>query len=237
MLILWRLLFGHFLADFTLQTNFINAWKRSSKWGMMAHCAIHPVCYFALTAPFIDDYWVLNPLFQLKGWACILIVFLAHYIEDEWRVFTIFRYKTPDNTLYFIWDQVIHYAVIFAVIPLGQIGDPAFALIPEKWPVLGCLAVLATHATTVLVYFIEKDLYEKEFPELWEKYLGMAERLVLALSCMLPEFWWIPAAGSWAGAMYALRSRRMLDLSWLGYYVGCVAALACGLAARWVYYY
>ena len=40
----------------------------------------------------------------------------AHFLEDQWRVFTIFKYKTPDNTLYFVWDQIIHYAIIFAVV-------------------------------------------------------------------------------------------------------------------------
>ena len=68
-------------------------------------------------------------------------------------------------------------------------------------------------------------------------FLAMAERLVLALCCLLPEFWWIPAAAAWSGAMFAMRVRRMLDLSWLGYYVGSGAALTFGLAARWVYYY
>ena len=236
MVILWRLLFGHFLADFTFQSNYINSWKRTSNWGMVAHCAIHPLFYFLFTFPFINEYWISNPLFQIKGWACILIVFAAHYIEDQWRVFTIFKYNTPDNTLYFIWDQVIHYAVIFAVIPLGQLGSTSMTLFPEKWPILGCLFVLATHACTVFVYFIEKDLYKRDrFPHDREKYFSMAERLVLALCFMLPGMLWLSAA-LWLGVMYFVRAKRKLNLSWFSFYLGGAIAAGCGVAARLLYY-
>lgn len=236
MVIFWRLMLGHFLADFTLQTNFINSWKRSSLWGMLAHCAAHPLCYAALTWPFLKDVWVDLPFLELNGWACILIVFATHFVEDQWRVFTIFRYNMPDNTLYFFWDQLIHYAVIFAVIPAGfQGGVPL--LIPEKWPVLGCLFVLVTHACTVLIYFIEKDLYNKEFPGTVEKYATMAERLVLALCFLVPGNFWPLLAIGWLSAMHAVRSRRLLDLTWFSLYLGAPAAAACGLAARWIAFY
>ena len=51
---------------------------------------------------------------------------------------------------------------------------------------LGCLAVLVTHGSTVLIYFIEKDLWGRPFPGAQEKYLGIAERLVLALCFFCP---------------------------------------------------
>lgn len=203
---------------------------------MLAHCALHPLCYLALTFPYIRDYWIDNPLFRVPGWLCIVIVFVAHYIEDQWRVFTIFKYKTPDNTLYFIWDQVIHYAVIFSVIPMGLHSVP-FRLIPEIWPVIGCLVVITTHACTVLVYFIEKDLYKKDFPGDWEKYLGMLWRLVLMLCFLLPGIWSVLAGGAWFSTLYSARRKKYLDLSWLGYYFGSAVAASCGLAARWLCYY
>lgn len=226
---------GHFLADFTFQTDTINRWKRTSVWGMLAHCAIHPVCYVALTWPFLRDVWVDTP-FALKGWACILIVFVTHFVEDQWRVNSIFRYNTPDNTLYFFWDQVIHYAVIFAVIPVGIRSQQSLSLVPEAWPVLGCLFVLVTHACTVLIYFIEKDLYGKLFPRIEEKIVTMAERLVLALLSMVPGNAWMVLVLAWVSLMHYARSKRLMDLSWLSFYVGSAVAVLCGLAARLVYY-
>lgn len=235
MVIFWRLLFGHLLADFTFQTNFINRWKRSSLWGMLAHCATHPLFYIALTWPYLREPWIDTRFFALPGWSCILIVFLAHFIEDQWRVFTIFKFSTPDNTLYFLWDQIIHYAVIFAVIPVG-LRNPNVTLMPEAWPILGCLFVLVTHACTVLVYFVEKDFYGRLFPNSQEKYFSMVERLILSGICLIPGNAWPLMALAWLSVMHLLRSRRYFDLSWFSFYLGGFVAALCGIAARIVYY-
>lgn len=235
MVIFWRLLFGHFLADFTLQTNFINRWKRASPWGMVAHCATHPLVYVALTWPFLRETWLSYGPVRLNGWWCILIVFVLHFVEDYWRVFTIFKWNTPDNTLYFLWDQIIHYAVIFMVVPhsLQNAGGTFF---PEKWPVLGCLFVMITHACTVLVYFIEKDLYNRLYPGVEEKYLTMAERVVLALFLMVPGNVFVILALGWLSFMHYIRATRILDLSWFSFWLGSLVTVVCGLAARVIYY-
>lgn len=235
--IFWRLMFGHLLCDFTLQTNFINRWKRTSQWGLLAHCAMHPVAYLILTWPFLGDYWIENSLFHLNGWACIAIIFITHYLEDWWRVFTIFKYGMPDNTLFFAWDQVIHYVVIFSVAPLAVTTAANASYFPEKWSVLGCLFVLVTHACTVLIYFFEKDLQGGEYPGDDEKHLAMAERLVLSLCFMFPTAFGAGAlAAVWLGVMFFLRRRRLFDLSTFTFYTGATVSVLCGLAARFVYY-
>ncbi|MBI3554195.1 MAG: DUF3307 domain-containing protein [Elusimicrobia bacterium] len=234
MVIFWRLLLGHLLADFTFQTDFINRWKRSSLLGMTVHCATHPLCYVALTYQYLRDPWVSFGLFSLPGWACIALVFVTHFLEDQWRVFTIFKYNLPDNTLYFVWDQIIHYAIIFAVIP-GALRGATTQLIPELWPVMGCLFVIVTHATTVLIYFVEKDLHDRVFPGFQEKVVTMAERLVLALCFLVPGHFWPILALGWLSLMHLARSKRLLDLSWLSFYIGGVVAVLCGIAARLAY--
>ncbi len=231
--IFWKLLLGHLLADFTFQTNFINRWKRSSLWGMLVHCAIHPVCYALLAYGALSEPWIRLGALALPGWACILLLFVVHFIEDEWRVLTIFHYKTPDNFLYFVWDQVIHWALIFAVAPIRMEGAASF-LMPQKWPVLMCLLVLATHFSAVAGYFLEKDIYGRSFPIFDEKYLGMAERLVLGLCFLLPQNGWMIAAPVWLAGMLLLR--RLLDFSWFSFGCSAVMGVACGVLARGVYY-
>ncbi|MCX5789003.1 MAG: DUF3307 domain-containing protein [Elusimicrobia bacterium] len=234
MVILWRLMLGHLLADFTFQSNFINAWKRKSIWGMLAHCAMHPVAYIAFTYPYLNEMWVDTPWIRLQGWTCILLIFFLHFIEDEWRVFTIFKFKLADNFLYFAWDQVIHYAVIFMFFPV-RMGDSAL-WVPEKWPVLACLFIMVTHFSTVFIYFLEKDLFAGYFPDFDEKYLTMAERLVLALCFLLPGWWFMPVVGVWVGNMAYLRHKRLMDFSWFSFYAGGTLAALCGWGARLVYY-
>lgn len=235
MVIFWRLLFGHLLADFTFQTDFINRWKRQSVWGLLVHSAMHPAFYIVLTWPYLRETWVDLGFVTLSGWACLLVIFISHFVEDWWRVYTIVHYHTPDNTLYFAWDQIIHYAVIFAVIPVG-LRNPNVTLMPEDWPVLGCLFVVATHATTIIVYFIEKDLYGRAFPDAQEKYLSMLERLILALIFLTPGNLWPLLALGWFSVMHHVRKRRYLDLSWFSLYLGGALAALCGLAARFVYF-
>ncbi len=235
MVIFWRLLLGHLLADFTFQSNFVNAWKRKSVWGMLGHCAMHPIAYIALTYPYLNEFWVNTTWIKLQGWTCVLLIFFLHFIEDEWRVFTIFKFKTPDNFLYFAWDQIIHFACIWIFFPMTS-GDPTGSWIPEKWPVLGCLLVLVTHFCTVLIYFLEKDLFSGYFPDFDEKYLTMAERLVMALCFLLPGWWFVPLCAAWMGNMAYLRHKRLMDFSWFSFYVGGAIAALCGWGARTIYY-
>jgi hypothetical protein len=235
--IFWRLLFGHLLADFTFQTNYINRWKRTSFYGLLVHSLMHPAIYVVLCWPYLGEHWIENPFMRVNGWACLLLVFVTHLLEDWWRVYTIKRYGMPDNTVFFLWDQVIHYSVLFAVVPLAMTTAAGTGFFPEKWPVLGCLFVLITHACTVMVYFVEKDLHGAEFPGTDEKYLAMAERLVLGLCFLFPSALGAAAlAAGWLGVMFFLRRRRLFDLTAFSFYAGTALSVACGLAARAVYY-
>jgi len=233
--IFWRLLLGHLLADFTFQTNFISRWKRASLWGMLAHCAIHSVICAVLTWPYLGECWVSVGVLHLQGWVCILALGAAHFLEDQWRVMDVFKHQASDNTAHFVWDQVIHVALLFAVAPLG-LSSSAGVLIPERWPVLACLAVFLTHAASVTEYFLERDLFASAAPDFDEKYLGMMERLVLGLCFLLPQNGWLLAAPLWLAAMCALRARRLLDLSWFSLAFGSAASISCGLLARLIYY-
>ena len=101
----------------------------------------------------------------------------------------------------------------------------------------GCLFVLITHACTVLIYFLEKDLHGADYPGDDEKHLAMAERLVLALCFMFPTALGAGAlAAGWLGVMFFLRRRRLFDLTTFTFYMGAVVSVLCGLAARFVYY-
>ena len=235
--IFWRLLLGHLLADFTFQTNFINRWKRTSSIGLFVHCVMHPAFYLALCWPYLGEYWVENIFFRLSGWACILIVFLLHWLEDWWRVYTIVKYNMPDNTVFFLWDQIIHYSVIFAVVPMAAGSAAIWGFFPEKWPVLGCLFIVVTHACTVMVYFLEKDLFGAEYPGFDEKHLAMVERVILSLCFLFPA----PGGAAvlsmgWLGVMFFLRRKRLFDLTAFTFYMGAAISVLCGLAARAIYY-
>src|SRR5258708_1140857 len=120
MLIFWRLFLGHLLADFTFQFNFIHSWKLHSSWRIIIHSTLHPFFYTCLTWNYLDDVWVHSRYLWLRGWMCILLITLFHFLEDAWRVNNVRQYPSHDNTLYFLWDQAIHCLCLFIFLPIGM---------------------------------------------------------------------------------------------------------------------
>ncbi|MEK6543742.1 MAG: DUF3307 domain-containing protein [Elusimicrobiota bacterium] len=239
MFLFWRLILGHFLSDFTFQANWINHWKRSAHTGMLIHCLTHPVVYAVLTYEYLFAPWVQTRYFTLNGVESILIITFIHYLEDVWRVYTIKRFKTPDNTLYFAWDQIIHISSIF--IFFGIQPDRTSFVIPEPWVIVGILAVGATHFSVVLAYFFDKDLHGKPYPGTKEKYVAIAERLAAFSSlAFLPNLWLgiilslIVIEAPRIMLSERLKIERPPHFSWT---VGSAIALICGLLARAVLAY
>jgi len=204
---------------------------------MLVHCAMHPVCYALLTWPYLREAWIHIHGLAVPGWACILVVFAGHFVEDEWRVFTILKYNMPDNSLYFFWDQLIHYIFIFAISPIPGAATRARSS-PRPGRLLGCLFVLVTHACTVLVYFVEKDLYGRPFPSSREKYTGIcraagprraAAHFESRLACAGSG---LGVAGGDAGSAPLARAGALP----LGFGLGAAVAVAGGVLARLICY-
>lgn len=200
---------------------------------MLVHCGLHPIMYAFLCWPYLGDMWVMTAAVQLNGWACISLLFLLHFIEDEWRVYILNHRKIDDDTLFFLFDQAVHFLCLIALLPLGLWGR-GDGLMPESWPLLAALAVLTMHGTTILLYYIEKELFDSAFPEFDEKYFTIAERFIFSVCFLLPGVWGFAAPAAWAGLVYQTRLVLGVDYSWFGFYIGGLCAVVCGLLARWI---
>jgi hypothetical protein len=227
--IFWLLLLGHMVADFTCQTNYIAAWKRRSVWGLAAHVTTHPIVYIALLWPYLNDVWVDTRWLQLNGWACLGVIYVTHFLEDYWRIWSVMKHGAPDNLLFYLWDQAIHIVVLYALAP-----DKG-PMIEKAWPVLGCLVVGVTHFATVTVYFIEKDLWGRGFPDDAEKYGGMLQRLAVFACLLLPGAWAFTAAAAVAGQKLVARVWPAAAPTRAGFAIGNGLALAGGLLGRYLW--
>lgn len=229
--IFFRLLLGHFLADFTFQTNFIARWKRDSMKGLLVHVFIHPVCYFALLLPpfasqnYVSATWVSLGSLSLTGWIIIPILTLLHFAEDWFRV-TMVNRGWPDNTLFYVWDQVVHVALLWLFSP--KLSQP----LDTVWPILGTLFVVVTHFATVTVWFIEKDLNGRDYPETEEKYILILERLAVWLAFFMPHPWWIIVLLFLIVTFGHHVWTRKIDFSWTSVILGNVLAIFCGALSR-----
>jgi len=222
--IFFRLLFGHLLADFTLQTNFIADWKRRSFVGLLVHVFIHPVCYVALVWPYLNQAWI-NPFgVPLNGWLCIGIATVLHFFEDWFRVTQINRGWT-DNTIFYFWDQAVHIGVLWLLVPRTQ-------PLEDIWPILGAIFVVVTHFATVTIWFVEKDIFGRNYPETEEKYISILQRLVVWLVFFLPQPWWIIILAAVLGGFGRHVWMKRIDFSWTSVAMGNLIAVTCGLISR-----
>jgi hypothetical protein len=223
--IFFRLLFGHLLADFTFQTNYLADWKRREFTGLLVHVFIHPLCYIFLTWPFLGETWRIYGSVSLSGWVCVGLASLAHFLEDWLRVNAIGR-GWNDNTFFYLWDQAVHLISLWFVSPVNTMP------LKNDWPVLGILFVLVTHCATVTIWFIEKDIYGREYPETEEKYISILQRLVVWLSFFLPHPWWIFVLAFVLISFGRHVWTRRVDFSWPSVVMGNLIAIGCGLVVR-----
>jgi len=232
--IFWRLFLSHLLSDFTLQFNFVNSLKRKYYYGMLIHCLTHFAVAAVLTWGELGAVWVrLGPL-KITGWAALLLMFVLHFLIDEVRIYSMKHLGYPDGTVSFLADQFLHSYVLFMIAPLF---NPGYGFLrPEKGIGIACALVMVSHVTTVLVYFLEKDLYGKQFPNFDEKYFLIFERLVLWAFFFVTGYWWLPFAAAWVFQIFYIRRKRIIDLSLLNIAFSVVLTAGFGLWTRYIYY-
>jgi len=234
MIIFWRLLLSHLLADFTLQFDIISVMKRRNLWGMLIHCLTHFVVSVAMTWEYLPDTWLrIGPL-AVNGWGALVIMLVVHFAVDELRIYSMKTLRYKDNTVSFVADQLLHLYVLFMITPV-IIPEPGL-LLGEKWAAIGCMLVLVTHFTTVLIYFFEKDLSGKSFPQFDEKYFLIFERLVLWAFFFAAGYWWVPFAFAWIFQFFYIKRKRIIDMSRVNVWLSVTISVGLGIWTRYAYY-
>jgi hypothetical protein len=234
MIIFWRLLLAHLLSDFTLQFDVVNRMKRQHVWGMLLHCLTHLVVSVAFTWYYLGDVWVQIGSTGITGWWSLLLMFGLHFAVDELRIYSMKVMGYRDGTVSFLIDQFLHFYVLFMISPV--VIPPVNPLLAQKWIGIACMLVLVTHFTTVLVYFIEKDLFGKPFPRFDEKYFLIFERVVLWAFFLTAGYWWTLFAAAWIFQIFYVRRKRVIDMSRLNVLLSVLLTVFLGLWTRFMYY-
>lgn len=227
MTIFWRLVLAHFIADFTLQTNKVAQWKRVSRMGMMVHVIAHPLVTMALTWRYLGDVWLTFGSVQLKGWMCLLLIALTHWVEDEFRVWAIRKEIMPDSTAFLAWDQAIHLLTLYFLSP-RLIEGPSEPLI-----LVALCVVLLTHVTSVIIYFLETDASIPSQLLGPAKYRLMAERLMGGFLMALPG-WFFLFGWAWIGGQLYRQFQKPQSRSWIHSLAAWTSIIVLGLTARWL---
>ncbi|MEF3280469.1 MAG: DUF3307 domain-containing protein [Elusimicrobiota bacterium] len=231
--IFWRLSLSHLIADFTLQTNWINRMKRENVKGVIIHVLVHIIVTTLLLTPYLDKLWFNFYNFKLTGYAMILIICFFHFIIDQTRVYAIKNKIYPDNTISFIADQIFHFYFIFLFTPFVNVPIDFSG---EKIIMLFTFLVIITHTTTIFVYYIEKDLSNLPFPSFDQKYFMIFERVVIWAFFLLNGWWWVFLLAAWIYQLYYFKKKKIIDITNVNFYISVIFSMFFGILSRHFYY-
>lgn len=138
----WRLLLAHFLGDYPLQPDWLNA-RKNKLGGLALHVSIH-----GLTS------LVLLGLGRTEVWLPVATLVAIHFGMDWFRT-RMTPFWGDRKSLAYVIDQIIHVTVIagIAVWAARRVGSAApFAV--ERWPIYATGLLLATY-----VWFISERIF------------------------------------------------------------------------------
>lgn len=231
--IFWRLFLSHFIADFTLQTDWINKMKREKTIGVAIHVFIHLIVTYVILIPHLSKIWFSIGGVSLNGYIMVLVICMLHFTVDQMRIYIIKNKIYPDNTISFIVDQLFHLYFIFMFTPFV---DVSINFAGEKTIMILSFLVLVSHTATVLVYYIEKDLNGVPFPGFDQKYFMIFERVVMFGLTLIEGSWWTLITLAWVGQLYYMKKKHIIDISGLNFYLSVFISLVLGVVSRYYLY-
>lgn len=182
------MILAHLVGDFILQWDALARWKATDMRGVLAHGAIVLAVTWLFTLPF-DPGW----------WQGVLFIGLTHIAIDAAQLL----FKPPCSPmLRFTIDQTLHFLMIFIALVAGgylSLGSLGADLIAgaEATPWLTALtayAFITMPAWVLLKFAVYAALRHSppDFPAKPSKYVGIAERLLIATFVALGQVVLVP---------------------------------------------
>jgi hypothetical protein len=102
MVLFWRLLLAHLIADFPLQTDAVFAVKKDQRWGVILHATIFGLTAVLLTRPYLN---------HTEMWLGLVFLWSGHIAIDKTKLVLSGR-GGRDHLGYFLIDQALHIGAI-----------------------------------------------------------------------------------------------------------------------------
>jgi len=185
MVLFWRLLLAHVIADFPLQTDAVFAIKKEKRWGVLLHGTIFGLVAILLAQPFLKSG---------TAWAGLIILWLLHIAIDKTKLIFVGG-RRADHLAYFLLDQALHIGTISLVslylnrvLPVTTtVADSTADLYLIK---LGIAYIVSVWASPLICYYVQAALSPRKIefnawqPVLW-RMLGYVERGMLTAIMIL----------------------------------------------------
>jgi hypothetical protein len=190
MQMLYVMLLAHLLGDYLFQTGTIARWKARSLMGVLVHGGIVTATTLVCAAAVAPSWW-----------PYALLIGLVHTTIDTVRA-RLLHVSSPTGELgWYLLDQVAHFTVILVVVfgsgnhPGMELAGVASVLVNPQLLLYFICYLLLMHPAWVLLRFMARGVWGPEAaPTLdqGDKYGPMAERVLIATSVLLGQFYLIP---------------------------------------------
>lgn len=208
MVLFWRLLLAHFVADFPLQTDAVFVVKKEKPWGLLLHSTLFWLVAILLAKPFLKIGAV---------WGGLIILGLLHIVIDKSKLILVGK-GHKDHLVYFLLDQALH---------VGSMSLLSFFLsrIPQVMAIaeghtadlhlvkLAIAYVISVWASPLLSFYTQTALspqkveFKAHQPALW-RMLGYVER------------WMLTTIVTWGGRLFFLIPLAFLPRIGLSFLAG-----------------
>jgi hypothetical protein len=175
MVLFWRLLLAHLIADFPLQTDAVFAVKKGRAWGVLLHSTLFGLTAILLAGPFLGIW---------AAWGGVVLLWLSHSIIDKAKL-TLIGGGRKDHLVYFLLDQALHIGAVAIVCLFLNRTTQVSAIASDVRPImLGIAYVVSVWVSPLLCFYAraafssQKVDFQGQQSVLW-RIIGYAERLVI----------------------------------------------------------
>lgn len=182
------MILAHLVGDFILQWDALALWKSTQLRGVLVHGAI----VFAVT-------WLFIQPFDPGWWQGVVFISLTHVAIDA---ASLLRPPPFSPLVRFTVDQVLHFLMIFLALiaggflSWGSVGSDfvAAALATPRLTAVTAYAFITMPAWVVLKFAVYAAVKHAppDFPAKPSKYVGIAERLLIATFVALGQIFLVP---------------------------------------------
>lgn len=180
------MILAHLVGDFMLQTDKLAAWKNRDVRGILTHGSVILVVTGFFALPF-DPFW----------WQGVLFITVTHTAIDGIQL-----YFQPQIApiLRFFSDQFLHFLFIFIALAAGgylnfNVQGNLYGKEMQMVLIYALGYVFVTMPTWVLLKFVGYAIVERSapvFPDRFNKYAGIAERVLVLTATLAGLFLLVP---------------------------------------------
>ncbi|TES93135.1 MAG: DUF3307 domain-containing protein [Candidatus Cloacimonadota bacterium] len=183
----WRLLAGHFIGDFPLQTNTIFMIKVKYRWGVILHSSIASILIFIFAVPYLPHYPIL--------WLYLFLNLGFHILVDKVKLLITPKVKKL-GFLFFLLDQILHigacWLISSSVPSLPSYGDSLALYGNTNLMIFISVYIAVTFGVLYFIISIKSTFnLPVTFPDWKMKIIEFVERAAITTFTVLGSFYFL----------------------------------------------